>query len=256
MNNNIHLFFKISWLEPSSTMKIELSWIPDAKLRGASELYPFYKLIIICSFHPARNNRKWLAAPDSSRNKNEARDKRQVDTLRLVSRRRAGSVCGKKTLGFFGLRESVCFSLHRFWICMFIIYNGMRLRVFYGKSPLPERSNIAVVPVLGFSINSLRQLSRLELHTSSRWKRLSRKTYNFTANLSEASCRSFLTHGTSAVLPKSWRICTTDAVEKFSNHQTKNFHNVLRDNLDRFSQAYIIMIGALYWPRKDSELGE
>jgi hypothetical protein len=37
-------------------------------------------LVIICSFHPADKIRHWLAAPDTSKNKNEARDKRQVDT--------------------------------------------------------------------------------------------------------------------------------------------------------------------------------
>ena len=31
-------------------------------------------------FYPADKIRQWLAAPDSSRNLNEARDKRQVDT--------------------------------------------------------------------------------------------------------------------------------------------------------------------------------
>jgi hypothetical protein len=30
--------------------------------------------------HPAKDIRTWLAAPDSSKNKNEASDKRQVDT--------------------------------------------------------------------------------------------------------------------------------------------------------------------------------
>jgi hypothetical protein len=36
--------------------------------------------IIICSIHPAKDIRPWLVAPDSSKNKNEAHDKRQVDT--------------------------------------------------------------------------------------------------------------------------------------------------------------------------------
>ena len=40
----------------------------------------FHKLIIICFIYPAEKIRQWLAAPDSSRNQNEARDKRQVDT--------------------------------------------------------------------------------------------------------------------------------------------------------------------------------
>jgi hypothetical protein len=37
-------------------------------------------LIIICSIHPAEKIRQWLAAPDSSGNRNEAHDKRQIDT--------------------------------------------------------------------------------------------------------------------------------------------------------------------------------
>jgi hypothetical protein len=37
-------------------------------------------LILIRSIHPADKIRLWLAAPDSSTNLNEARDKRQVDT--------------------------------------------------------------------------------------------------------------------------------------------------------------------------------
>ena len=40
----------------------------------------FYKLIIICSIHLAKDIRQWLAAPDSSRNQNEAHDKRQVNS--------------------------------------------------------------------------------------------------------------------------------------------------------------------------------
>ena len=52
----------------------------DDKL-GAFELhFFFYKLIIICAIHPAKDIRTWLSAPDSSRNQNEASDKRQVDT--------------------------------------------------------------------------------------------------------------------------------------------------------------------------------
>ena len=40
-----------------------------------------YKSIIITfSIHPVEKIRLWLAAPDSSRNQNEARDKRQVDS--------------------------------------------------------------------------------------------------------------------------------------------------------------------------------
>ena len=34
----------------------------------------------MCLIHAADKVRQWLAAPDSSRNRNEARDKRQVDT--------------------------------------------------------------------------------------------------------------------------------------------------------------------------------
>ena len=34
----------------------------------------------MCAIHPAKDIRTWLAAPDGSRNKNEASDKRQVDT--------------------------------------------------------------------------------------------------------------------------------------------------------------------------------
>jgi hypothetical protein len=37
-------------------------------------------LKIICSLYSAGKIRQWLAAPDSSGNMNEARDKRQVDT--------------------------------------------------------------------------------------------------------------------------------------------------------------------------------
>ena len=48
---------------------------------GAFELhFFFYKLILICSTHAADKIRLWLAAPDSSRNQNEALDKYQVDT--------------------------------------------------------------------------------------------------------------------------------------------------------------------------------
>jgi hypothetical protein len=49
---------------------------------GDFELLFFYKLIIIiiCSIHLAKDIRTWLAAPDSSPNKNQAREKRQVDT--------------------------------------------------------------------------------------------------------------------------------------------------------------------------------
>ena len=39
-----------------------------------------YTSIIIFSIYSAVKIRQWLAAPDSSRNQNEARDKRQVDT--------------------------------------------------------------------------------------------------------------------------------------------------------------------------------
>ena len=51
----------------------------DDKL-GASNCVLLYILIITCSIHPADKIRHWLGAPDSSKNKNEARDKRQVDT--------------------------------------------------------------------------------------------------------------------------------------------------------------------------------
>ena len=47
---------------------------------GASELHSSITLILIFSIHQAKDIRQWLAAPDSSRNQNEARDKRQVDT--------------------------------------------------------------------------------------------------------------------------------------------------------------------------------
>jgi hypothetical protein len=51
----------------------------DDKL-GAFELHSSITCIIIYSIHPAKDIRQWLAAPDSSRNQHEARDKRQVDT--------------------------------------------------------------------------------------------------------------------------------------------------------------------------------
>ena len=39
-----------------------------------------YKPIITLSINPVEKIRQWLAAPDSSRNQNEARDKRQADS--------------------------------------------------------------------------------------------------------------------------------------------------------------------------------
>ena len=40
----------------------------------------YNKPIITLSITPVEKIRQWLAAPDSSRNQNEARDKRQLDT--------------------------------------------------------------------------------------------------------------------------------------------------------------------------------
>ena len=78
---------------------------------------------------------------------------------------------------------------------------------FFGESPLlPERPNNnrkPVVSVLRFSINSLRQLSRLELHTSSMEETL-RKDHSFTTSLFEPSFRKALRHGT-VVWLKNWR---------------------------------------------------
>jgi hypothetical protein len=56
-----------------------LNAIKDDNL-GAFELHYVYTLIIICSTHPAEKIRQWLAAPDSSKNRYEASDKRQDDT--------------------------------------------------------------------------------------------------------------------------------------------------------------------------------
>jgi hypothetical protein len=56
-----------------------LNAIKDDKL-GTFELHSSNNLIIICSIHPARDVRQWLAAPDSSKNRNEARDKYQDNT--------------------------------------------------------------------------------------------------------------------------------------------------------------------------------
>ena len=53
--------------------------IIDDKL-GSSELLFYKKMIIICLIYSAKDIGTWLAAPDSSKNLNEARDKRQVDT--------------------------------------------------------------------------------------------------------------------------------------------------------------------------------
>ena len=39
-----------------------------------------YKSLLICSIYPAKEIHAWLAAPDSSKNKNEASDKHQVDS--------------------------------------------------------------------------------------------------------------------------------------------------------------------------------
>ena len=73
------------------------------------------------------------------------------------------------------------------------------VKAFYGESSLPERSNIrskTIVSVLGFWINSPRQLSRLELRTSSSTEGTLRKTYSGTTCFSEPSFHSSLTHGT------------------------------------------------------------
>ena len=56
----------------SNLFAVNIGWMIDDGL-GASELHS--SLIIICSIHPADKIRHWLAAPDSSRNKNEASDK-------------------------------------------------------------------------------------------------------------------------------------------------------------------------------------
>ena len=40
----------------------------------------YTSILIFFSIHPAKDIRLWLAAPDSSRNQNEAHDKRQADT--------------------------------------------------------------------------------------------------------------------------------------------------------------------------------
>ena len=53
--------------------------IIDDKL-GAFELHSSILTDNNSLFPPAEKIRQWLAAPDSSRNQNEARDKRQLDT--------------------------------------------------------------------------------------------------------------------------------------------------------------------------------
>ena len=57
-----------------------LNAIKDDRLGAFLNCILLFKLIIISSFHPAKKICQWLAAPDSSRNQNEARAKYQVNT--------------------------------------------------------------------------------------------------------------------------------------------------------------------------------
>ena len=80
MKVNIGTFLLSCLFVPFSNLfAVNVGRMIDDEL-GASELQFFEKLIIICSIHPADKIRHWLAAPDSSRNKNEASYKRQVHT--------------------------------------------------------------------------------------------------------------------------------------------------------------------------------
>jgi hypothetical protein len=99
-----------------------LNTLKDEKL-GAFELLLLYKSIIICSIHLAEKIRQWLAAPDSSRNRNEARDKRQAACAWFFEEERFR--LWKENPGFLWVKGKRKFFVHRFRICMFNIYSGM-----------------------------------------------------------------------------------------------------------------------------------
>ena len=83
----------------------------DDKL-GAFRIAFFYKLsklMTICSIHLADEILQWLAAPDSSRNQNEARDKRQLDTCAWFLEGERFRVW-KKTPGFLWIKGKRRFS--------------------------------------------------------------------------------------------------------------------------------------------------
>jgi hypothetical protein len=104
---------------------IQVKKMKDDKL-GAFEFLFYYDLIIICLIHAADKIRQWLAAPDSSRNQNEARDKRQVDTCAWFIEGERFRVW-KETPGFLwikGKRKFFCSSMLNFACSN--IYSGMR----------------------------------------------------------------------------------------------------------------------------------
>ena len=98
-----------------------------------------YKPINNSSFSPADKIRQWLAAPDSSKNQHEARDKRQVDTCAwflegerfLMWRENPGFLWVKGKRKF--LRSS---------ILNFQVQHLQRdaVKAFYGESALPEKA--------------------------------------------------------------------------------------------------------------------
>ena len=102
-----------------------LNALKDDRL-GTFKLLYSLTLILICSIHPADKVRQWLAAPDSSRNLNEARDKRQFDTCAwLLDGERFRD--WQKTPGFLwikGKRKCLCPSVLN--LCVQYLYSGMR----------------------------------------------------------------------------------------------------------------------------------
>ena len=74
----------------------------------------------------------------------------------------SGSARGKKTLGFFGLRGSVSFSVSLFIDFGFDYSNLQRgaVKAFCGESPLPERSNISGIKNLSSQFLDYRSTSK------------------------------------------------------------------------------------------------
>ena len=105
------------------------------------------KSIIISSIHPAEKIRQWLAAPDSSTNQNEARDKRQVDTCAWFFEEERFRVW-KENPGFLWVKGKRKF-LHSSILNWHVKHlQRVVVKVFSGELSLPERSNTSGIKEL------------------------------------------------------------------------------------------------------------
>ena len=221
-----------------------LNAIKDDKL-GALNCILLYKPVIISPILPAEKIRQWLGAPDSSRNQNEARDKRQVNTCAWFFEEERFRVW-KENPGFLWVKGKRKFfhSLVLNWHVQHLQRDAVK--AFFGESPLSEISNTSRVKICRLSSWIVDQLPEATESVGIGYFFFDGRDSQKELQLHNKLIRSLISQlsdtrhgGMTENLADLYKRC--GEVQQPSDEQLEN---VLCDILGKFSQTYI-MIDAL-----------